>query len=325
MRLDRVIAAARLDSPWHERLSPWLALATAVTRPDSIAPWPAPEPCPPVDVRPRKLSVTRVEDWMRDPYGIYARFILDLEALPPLEAEPGPADYGTLIHRALQLFAERVVRTAPEDYAHVLNEIGTALWRDATLRPAVKAFWAPRFQRIARWIAVTERERRANLAESHAEVGGEMILEGPAGRFVLTAKADRIDLLRTGTVAIVDYKTGTPPKTNVIEAGFAPQLPLEAAILLAGGFRELAPPRRLELAFWHLHGRGEGADIVPVTDDGLKLAAEARAGLERLIAAFDDPITTYRARPHPDFAPRYSDYAHLARVKEWAQADANES
>jgi ATP-dependent helicase/nuclease subunit B len=47
------------------------------------------------------------------------------------------------------------------------------------------------------------------------------------------------------------------------------------------------------------------------------LADEARGGLERLIAEFDDPETPYLSQPDPSRAPRYSDYRHLARIQEW--------
>ncbi|WP_264784557.1 hypothetical protein, partial [Asaia bogorensis] len=42
--------------------------------------------------------------------------------------------------------------------------------------------------------------------------------------------------------------------------------------------------------------------------------------LRRRIEAFDNPTTAYRSHPHPDYVPRYSDYAHLARVSEWSAA-----
>ena len=41
-------------------------------------------------------------------------------------------------------------------------------------------------------------------------------------------------------------------------------------------------------------------------------------GLTALIAAFDLAETPYEARPRPDAAPAYSDYEHLARVREWS-------
>ena len=54
------------------------------------------------------------------------------------------------------------------------------------------------------------------------------------------------------------------------------------------------------------------------------IAEEATAGLRALIAHFDRAETPYRSRPRPDHAPRFTDYAHLARVKEWSLAAETE-
>ncbi|MDX2144123.1 MAG: double-strand break repair protein AddB [Rhodospirillaceae bacterium] len=324
-RLDQVIAAAGLTPPWKVQAAPWAHVAEAVTRPDTVRAWPAPAPCPPVAARPRTLSVTRIEDWMRDPYGIYASHILSLAALDPLDAEPSAADFGIMVHKALQVFVENIARTAPDDYETTLIAIGQQIFDGQLVPPAVKAFWGPRFRRVARWIAEEERVRRSTIQRSAVEIGGRITFQGPAGPFVLTAKADRIDQLKDGTAVIIDYKTGTPPKTNVVAAGFAPQLPLEAAILQSGGFPDLAVKAVQALLFWHLHGRHEGAEIVAVDADVTQLAAEAHAGVQKLIATFDQPETVYQARPHPAYAPRFSDYAHLARVKEWAASEESDS
>ena len=58
--------------------------------------------------------------------------------------------------------------------------------------------------------------------------------------------------------------------------------------------------------------------IRPVKSAPGALAAAALEGLARLVARFDDPATPYHAVPRPDRAPAFSDYAHLARVKEWS-------
>jgi ATP-dependent helicase/nuclease subunit B len=50
------------------------------------------------------------------------------------------------------------------------------------------------------------------------------------------------------------------------------------------------------------------------------VAVEAYAGLVALVAKFDNAATPYEARPRPDKAPKYSDYEHLARVREWSTA-----
>ncbi len=48
--------------------------------------------------------------------------------------------------------------------------------------------------------------------------------------------------------------------------------------------------------------------------------AEAGEALCGLIDAFDEPDRCYLSQPHPGSAPRFSDYAQLARVAEWAAA-----
>jgi ATP-dependent helicase/nuclease subunit B len=184
----------------------------------------------------------------------------------------------------------------------------------------VRAFWWPRFLRIARWIADSETERRNGLAEIASEVTGEVNIDGPAGPFKVTAIADRIDRQTDGSLQIFDYKTGAAPSPKEVAAGFAPQLPLEAMIAMAGGFAGIGAGEISKLAFLRLSGGNPAGEEKPATKDSdpQTLATEARDGLKGLVASFDDPATPYEARPRPEMAPRYSAYEHLARIKEWA-------
>ena len=43
--------------------------------------------------------------------------------------------------------------------------------------------------------------------------------------------------------------------------------------------------------------------------------------MKRLVAKFDDETTPYVAVPRADYAPRYNDFEHLARIKEWLAAE----
>ncbi len=318
MRLDQVMSAAKLSAVGTH--APWLHAARHVTRPAAVTPWQAPEPRPPLSARPRRLSVTQIETWMRDPYGIYARCILRLGALDPIDADVAAANYGILIHSALQEFV-----TVKGSQEQQLLAIGEKLFAASTVRPAVRAFWWPRFQRIAKWFVAHEQQHRSMLKASYVERSGAISIPCAGGAFELVAKADRIDVRTDGAIAIIDYKTGLPPTPKEVLAGFAPQLPLEAAILLKNGFTGIRGTEIAELAFWHLHGRDDGGKEIPVKADISTLSAEAYDGLVRLIAEFDQAETPYRARPRPEFAPKYSDYEHLARIKEWATADEGET
>ncbi len=312
LRLETVMAASGLtplDGPSH-----YLDWADRLDQPTAFVPGERPAPCPPVEARPTKLSVTRIETWMRDPYAIYAQFILGLRALDPLDAEPGAADYGQLVHKALELFIKRHPDALPEDARGALLACGHEVFEQDIARPAVWAFWWPRFERLTDWVVAQEAARRADVRESHVEAEGTLTV----GEFTLTAKADRIDLLHDGSLAILDYKTGAPPSQKEVAAGYAPQLPLEACIAQAGGFARIPARPVSKLLYWHLSGNAEGgAEKTAGADPGM-LATEALDGLRGLIAAFNRPETPYEARPHPGKAPRYSDYLHLARVKEWS-------
>jgi ATP-dependent helicase/nuclease subunit B len=139
--------------------------------------------------------------------------------------------------------------------------------------------------------------------------------------------------LPDGGLVIIDYKTGAPPSAKEVALGFAPQLPLEAAIAAGGGFRDVGARHVAELSYWRLSGGeppGEETRLDGATynrkeklPDAAGLAAQALDGLIALIARFDDARTPYHARPRPRFA-RANDYAHLARVGEWASLEGGE-
>ncbi len=321
-RLENVVRAAGLEDAWPDPgpwLSWWRRLDAGAGPPRAAVP---PAPRPPVAARPRRLSVTQIETWMRDPYAIYARHILGLKALDPIDAAPDAAAYGTLIHRALDRFvAAHPTGPLPPNALSRLLVAGEAAFGPALGQPGVWAFWWPRFERIARWFVAEEVARRAAIAEAISERRGELSFAAPGGPFILSAVADRIERMADGTLAIIDYKTGTPPSKKEVAAGFAPQLPLEAAIARAGGFRDLPGAVVSALAYWRLAGGEPAGRVHAAGDDPSALADAALAGLQGLVACFDDPSTAYVSRPRPDAAPRYSDYEHLARVREWAAGE----
>ena len=314
-RLDALLADEnRARPPWAD----WQAL---LDRPARLPrPQRRPEPAPAVAARPRQLSVTEIETWLRDPYAIYAKHVLRLRPLDPLDVDPGAAERGTVIHRALDAFLRAHADALPADAEARLIEAGRRAFGSLLDEPAVYAFWWPRFLRVARWFVDIERDRRPALAHIATEVSGKMAV----GDFTLTAKADRIDRLRSGALAIVDYKTGGLPAKKDIERGFAPQLPLEAVMALAGGFEGVAAAPVASLAYWRMTGARQAGEVVETSLDPATLAKEAEAGLRTLIALFADAQTSYPSQPDLAHAPRYSDYAHLARVREWSAGGPDE-
>ncbi len=328
LRLDTVLRAASLEGKLTDDAAPldWQRLVDEPAGPPLPLLPPAPRPA--VEARPRKLSVTEIETWMRDPYAIYAKHILNLRALEPLDADPGAADRGLIIHAALANFLRAYPKRLPEDAVVKLVAAGRESFGTALARPGVWAFWWPRFLRIAAWVAAQEVQRRPVLDEILSEITGKLVLDGPKGPFEITGRADRVERRRDGMIALIDYKTGATPSGTEVAQGYAPQLPLEAMMIEQGGFTAVAAGLVGELAYWRLTGGDPAGEIKFPQSDPTKLRdliADASQGLKDLIAAFDDPATPYRAVPVPATAPRYSDYAHLERIKEWLSGrDAEE-
>jgi len=285
-----------------------------------------PRPCPPVSLRPRKLSVTEIETWLRDPYAIHAKHILKLTALRPLDEATDAADYGTLVHDGLHRFLRAASSQWPTDVGAALRRAMRQALGDADLRHALQAWWAPRIERIADWVAQTEAERRAlrQPVTIATEANGAIDLHRPGGCFRLSGRADRIERHTDGNLSILDYKTGTPPTQKDVDLGLAPQLLLEAAMAAAGGFGQEIVGATGELIYWHLSGGYQPGVAMPLFKKNAAdipfAALAARESLCRLIDEFDAPDRAYLSRPHPGMAPRFSDYEQLARVAEWSAA-----
>ena len=137
---------------------------------------------PPLAARPRKLSVTQIETWLRDPYAIYARHILGLKALNELDADPGRAELGTAIHRTLDRDSSAASRrTLPRTPRSTCCRSAGSEFGPFLSRPGAWAFWWPRFTRIAGWLVAQERTRRFGIVEKLQRTRGKLDI-GPARR-----------------------------------------------------------------------------------------------------------------------------------------------
>ncbi len=316
-RLQQLAKGLELEKKLHAA-KPYVAYAIKFTLPDR-APAPAlrPEPRPPVAMRPRELSVTQVETWLRDPYAIYARHILRLKPLDPLDAEVGPMDRGRAMHEVLEHFVRETGEGFPPNPVARLIGISEEVFARYGVPRAILAVWRPRFARAAAWFVGDELRRRPEILRSFLEIKGKLTIDAPAGAFVLTGRADRIDELQAGGAAIIDYKTGMPPSDSQVGV-FASQLPLEGAILERGGFEGVAPLAAAQLVYIRYSGGEDPGDTHIVKGDARQFVAETYANLVRLIAEFDREETAYVSRIAPFRANSAGDYDHLARVREWS-------
>jgi ATP-dependent helicase/nuclease subunit B len=301
-----------------ESETPYLDWARALDRPSAFLPVEEPRPTPPVEVRPRELSVTSVETWIRDPYGLYARKILNLDPLEPLDADASALERGIIIHEALERFIDAYPETLPPHALDELLSIGRQTFARHASTPDVERFWWPRFEAVAEWFVDREHERRPATVPLKWEVAGQLVLEASGGDFKLTARADRFDKVHDGTIGLYDYKTGRAPTGPQVKSGLAPQLPLEALIAIEGGFKGLGKVTISDIAYLELKGNDPAGVEKTVRADVGDLIARAKQGLLDRIALFDMSTTPYRSRVRPMFVAIPGPYDHLARVKEWS-------
>ncbi len=346
-RADRVGGAPSVPSRWLQRLLAVAGPAAAAAmraagkrhldRARAIdraagPPRPAarPAPKPPLDRRPQKLSVTEIEKLVRDPYAIFARHVLGLDPLDPIGAEPDFSTRGTLYHEVLGRFATEWQGAFDATARARLLDIGAELFAPLAAFPETHALWWRRFERIAGWYVDWEAGRDAAVAARHAEIGGRLEISLADGPFALTGRADRIDELADGTLAILDFKTGTPPSARRVLAGFAPQLALEGAMARAGAFAGVAAGRSVsELKWVQISGRDPAGEEKPALDKKSGLSADEviDAAFDQLVGlarAYRDPDRGYLSRARPMKAREAGDYDRLARVAEWTATDGEE-
>lgn len=329
-RAMRVEGSKTVPSRWWLRLWTLLgetrpvdrdlpAWAAKLNEPATVRSERPPAPRPPVETRPRALSVTRIELLIRDPYAIYARYILRLQPLDPLQPDSDALERGNFIHRAVDRFIRAFPDALPGNAAAELIAIGNTLVAEMKIHPATLAFWWPRFKRIAHWFTGWETKHRASGALPLAtEIKGTIEMPAPRGAFVLNGTADRIDRLASGNLSLIDYKTGLTPTKPMVEAGFSPQLPLEAAMLARGAFAGIDKAETDELLYIRLSGGRVAGLERPIDLDAMDAAVAAWDGLVRLIARYDKAETPYLSRPRPQFLNQPGDYDHLARLGEWS-------
>jgi ATP-dependent helicase/nuclease subunit B len=228
-----------------------------------------------------------------------------------------------VVHGAIGVFTEKYKEALPEDVLAELLRLGEQHFAVLEDFPDAKAFWWPRFQRIAHWFAEFETARRKELIKLDAELHAKLEIPVPGGMFTLRARADRIEHRADGCYAILDYKTGSVPTPPQVKSGLAPQLTLEGAILRAGRFGTIPQGSSIaEFMYVSLRGGQPPGEPKPITWKESTPDAEADNALRRLtdlVTRFGEPDTPYRSRERPMFMRRGGgDSDHLSRVKEWS-------
>ncbi len=323
LRVEAMLGDLAKDHREHRAID----LARRIDKACAAPRYPQPKPRPSAAQRDVALSVTALDRLRSDPYQFYAAAILRFRVLDQLDAEPTAAWKGEVVHRVLERWHKAGGR-AGELLALAAEELD-----EMRAHPLVRSLWWPRLSRGLEWIdaEIAELERQGrNVLVSEAR--GEMEYMGVR----VHGRADRIDQLADGSLAVVDYKTGGPPTPASVEKGFALQLGTLGLIAADGGFPGVAgDPQWFE--YWSLakskvkdHPTGFGYRIEPVKEGKKKTGLPREEFLSQTEFFLSDAIKrwiigdeAFTARLNPDIGG-YNDFDQLMRLDEWQDRSERE-
>ena len=285
-------------------------LTRALDDPGPAQPVDRPAPSPPAEQRPDKISVTAVDRLKADPFAFYAQAILRLRSIDSVDAETTGRWKGDEVHKVFEAWQQQD-GCDPDK----LRPRAETLLQGERIHPMLRALWAPRLLEAIDWIAETERD---NQAEGRRPLKAEVSGETPLAGIVVQGRADRIDRLVNGGLAVIDYKTGQPPTQKAVTEGFALQLGLLALIGRAGGFEGVSgDPQTFE--YWSLaRYRGKFGRLMRPDKD-----MQPGEFLDHAYRNFKDAAEKwltgsepFTAKLNPAYAP-FGDYDQLMRLEEW--------
>ena len=294
-----------------------------------------PNPTPPVEKRwnlvardgaTRRMSITGVSKWIRDPYSVYGKHVLCLEPLEALDSPPDARHFGTAMHEGIELFIragmDRVHDARRTD--ELARSMGDALLRHGYTEDEVFKE-EPRLQAVARdLVAWFAKRSNADFHVAGTEVWAEHVLDDLDFKLV-----GLLDLVEDGPngFAFTDFKTGSPTSAKTVAAGFDLQLPLAAWLAEQGALSGLPRGATRDLGYVRIKGSNDdflhrhvAAPGVRTKDapDAAALASEAVKIFRELIIAFDRPEQGYSSQPRAQYTHDYGDYDDLARRGEWS-------
>jgi ATP-dependent helicase/nuclease subunit B len=294
-----------------------LVWAAAIRHASDVKPAKMPTPAPRVDKRRLdKFSPSRVVQLIRDPYADYAKRILRLEPLRRVGEDIDARERGTAVHLAVETFEK-------PDNERAIDDLITDSLKEAGAAPELieleKPMWLRAGQAYLRWSAQRDHRRVDFATEKKAGI----TFDTSVGPVRLEAKADRVEKLADGTLAIIDFKTGQPKTAPQVERGLEPQLALEAAIAAQSPFGHIGPAPSSELIYFRMSLSAEtmkdknGQPLAFESGTTMQIADAALEGLKQLIEQYADPAQPYFSKPRVEFAWSVSDYDNLARRAEW--------
>ncbi len=274
----------------------------------------------PAAALPQEISVSAHGTLIDCPYRFFAGSGLRLKAREEVKQALEKAEFGSLVHRALEIF-----HRGRHGYPEPLPQPLTAAQKESAVRQLEQVSrqlfmhdLEDNFEHRAwlrRWLVLIEPYidwligHQASWLFADSEHDGQLQL---ADGHVLKGRIDRIDRGANG-ILIIDYKTGRAPDQAAVDSGEAVQLPSYALLL------EHLPQAVAHVLIGSASGR------TPVRN-GSRLDETALAELSQAVRIRLETVLAEIAagRPLPAWGDedtcRYCDMDGLCRRQVWAQS-----
>jgi RecB family exonuclease len=245
-----------------------------------------------------RVSVSRLERYLKCPFQFYVSNVLQVVEEPEDENSRSPLERGRFLHELFETFFHewqargrgRITSREMAEARALFEQIAEPALR--SLSPAEAGLERARLlgsavgSGIADRVFAMEAERGVEIRERlmEYELDGEFTFIGEDGdrkAVRLRAKIDRVDVLGDGTFRLIDYKTKYVPDRRT-----ALQLPVYSACVrttLSHEYgRDIAPSEAMYLSF-------EGPQaVVPLEERGKAFDELTAAAGHRLVAALND-------------------------------------
>ncbi len=319
-RMETVYRAANISEERSNNI-PYLYWARQLNSPTLITSIPPARPNPPLATRPHEISISMVEELIRNPYAFYAKQILKLKKLEELEAQAGPKEFGILIHNIIQQFTLNYKLIDKANYASFLEDTFKNFIKSSNIQKAIENAWWPKFKIYANILA--EKASTWQGVEIYPEINGKMQTKLANGNIItLKCRADRIEIAQE-KIRIIDYKTSSeyPNIEEQALTGMLPQMPLQGLIAKSGGFCGIDGMAEA-LIYWFIGTDRNGNLLISERnvfntislEEGLAICEESYI---KLLNTFFANQNAFLSAPNPKMSPKYNDYEHLARNKEF--------
>ncbi len=259
---------------------------------------------------PDTLYATDIETLIRSPYNFYAKKILKLRKIDEIDERPNLAEFGNFFHLVVEQYTKHYNSQNVNKSLQVIS-IAESILADSTIPDYSKKLWKIKITALADELIKFDEDRRESAIKIYSEIEGHTTLNIKGKNITLKAIADRVELDHDGTLAIIDFKTGSVPTKKDVLSGLSPQLLIEAIIACEGGFplgSELSYKNGIVIIYVKI---GSSSPYISLTEITLSLdeIAKHKDGLSNLLGHYIDTLE-FPAKPN---LMKYDDYSHLAR------------